>query len=630
MKCEPTVTPDDLDMAALREKYRRERDRRIRHDGQYQYLRTKDEFADSYEADPYMPVLPRTPIVEDLDVAVLGGGFTGILAGVQLVKAGVTNCRIIEHAGDFGGVWYWNRYPGIQCDNDAYCYMPLLEETGYMPKKRFADGVEIHEHCRRIALQFGLYTRALFHTLVRSLRWDEGLKRWRISTNRGDEIRARFVVMAGGPLNRPKLPGIPGLTDFKGHMFHSARWDYAYTGGDRNNLVLDKLHDKRVAIVGTGASAIQIVPYLGRHAKQLYVLQRTAPSVDARPNPPTDPAWVKTLRPGWQKERQDNFQHGAIEGFRPGEPDLICDFWTEINRNLQATLAGRGWPDLTFEQRMAMREIEDYKVMERFRRRIDTIVKDQVTAESLKPWFRFHCKRPLSSDDYYPTFNRPNVKLIDVSATKGVERMIEEGFVQGGVEYEIDCLISATGFEVTSDLERRWGIAEIRGRDDVSLYDYWAEGYKTLHGVVSHGFPNLFFTGYVQGALYATTTEQFNRQGHHIAYIIREALARDIVALEPSEEAQNNWVAIVRPSTVFTEQLQSECPPGYLNNESGKFRYYLGEYYTAGFAAFEKLLLDWRDRGTLQGLKLTKRSAAAQPVSVRSTNRDPDLTSSRE
>ena len=234
MKCEPTVTPDDLDMVALREKYRRERDRRIRRDGQYQYLRTKDEFAESYEADPYMPVLPRVPIVEDLDVAVLGGGFTGILAGVQLMKAGVTNCRIIEHAGDFGGVWYWNRYPGIQCDNDAYCYMPLLEETGYMPKKRFSDGVEIHEHCRRIAQQFGLYTRALFHTLVRSLRWEKGLKRWRISTNRGDELRVRFIVMAGGPLNRPKLPGIPGLADFKGHMFHSARWDYAYTGGDRN------------------------------------------------------------------------------------------------------------------------------------------------------------------------------------------------------------------------------------------------------------------------------------------------------------------------------------------------------------------------------------------------------------
>ena len=606
MNCQPTDTPDDIDMAMLREKYRRERDRRVRRDGQYQYLRSEDEFADSYEADPYMPVVSRMPIAEDLDVAVLGGGFTGILAGVNLKKAGVTNFRNIEHAGDFGGVWYWNRYPGIQCDNEAYCYMPLLEETNYIPKQRFADGVEIHEHSQRIAQQFGLYERALFHTLVRSLRWDEQLKRWRIATNRGDDIRARFVIMAGGPLNRPKLPGIPGISDFRGHMFHSARWDYAYTGGDRKNPVLDRLADKRVAIVGTGASAIQIVPYLGRYAKQLYVLQRTAPSVDARPNPPTDPAWAKTLQPGWQKERQDNFQRGAIEGFKPGEPDLICDFWTEINRNMQAKLAEQGWPMLTFEQRMAMREVEDYQVMERFRRRIDAIVKDKATAEALKPWFRFHCKRPLSSDTYYPTFNQPNVKLIDVSATKGVERMTARGFVHGGVEYEIDCLINATGFEVTSDLNRRWGIAEIRGRNGVSLYDYWAEGYKSLHGVVTRGFPNQFFTGYVQGGLYATTTEQFNRQGYHIAYIIREALARGVTAVEPTEEAQDNWVSIVRQSSVFTEHLQSECPPSYLNNESGKFRYYLGEYYPDGFAAFEKLLREWRDRGTLEGLIVEK------------------------
>jgi cyclohexanone monooxygenase len=285
---------------------------------------------------------------------------------------------------------------------------------------------------------------------------------------------------------------------------------------------------------------------------------------------------------------------------------LICDFWTEINRNLQAKMAELGWPALTFEQQMAMREVADHKVMERFRRRIDEIVQNKDTAEALKPWFRFHCKRPLSSDTYYPTFNQPNVILIDVSATKGVERMTAKGFRHAGTEYEIDCLINATGFEVTSDLNRRWGIADIIGRGGVSLYDHWAEGYKTLHGVVTRGFPNLFFTGYIQGALYATTTEQFNRQGHHIAYIIREALARGVTAVEPSEEAQSAWVSAVRPSSVFTEQLQSECPPSYLNNESGKFRYYLGEYYPAGFAAFEKLLSEWRERGTLEGLLLGK------------------------
>jgi cyclohexanone monooxygenase len=604
MKCEPSQTPDDIDLPALREKYRHERERRMRRDGQYQYLRTRDDYADSYETDPHTPVAPRAALSEDIDVAVLGGGFTGILAGVSLKKAGVGNFRIIEHGGDFGGVWYWNRYPGIQCDNDAYCYLPLLEETGYIPRKRFADGTEIHEHCQRIARQFGLYDQALFHTLVRSLRWDESIKRWRVGTSRGDDIRARFVVMAQGPLNRPKLPGIPGLDQFKGKLFHSARWDYAYTGGSPREPVLDKLGDKRVAIVGTGASAIQIVPYVGRHAGQLYLLQRTPPSVDARPNPPTDPEWVKTLQPGWQRQRQDNFHRGAMEGFMPGDEDLVCDFWTEINRNMQARMQALGWPALNIEQFMQMRELEDYRVMERFRRRIESIVADRGTAEALKPWFRFPCKRPLSNDEYYPTFNRPNVKLIDVSDTKGVERMTSNGFVAGGVEYAIDCLICASGFEVTSDLDRRWGIDQIRGRDGLSLYEHWADGYRTLHGTMTHGFPNQFFTGYVQGGLYATTIEQFNRQGQHIAYIISQTLARGQATVEPSREAQDQWVEHLRATAFPMEQLQADCPPSYLNNEGGKFRYYLGEFYGPGWGAFQKIVEDWRSEGGMQGMVL--------------------------
>jgi cyclohexanone monooxygenase len=609
MKCAPTQTPEagEIDIPRLREKYRIERERRLHSEGQAQYFRPKGRKLQEYLADPYKRVEPRAALSEDLDVAVLGGGFTGILAAVQLRKAGVTNFRNIEHAGDFGGVWYWNRYPGIQCDNESYCYLPLLEETGYMPSKRFADGLEIQQHCVRIAQQFGLYERALFHTVVRALRWDETIQRWRVSTDRGDEIRARFVIMAGGPLNRPKLPGIPGLQDFKGKVFHSARWDYDITGGDWGKPVLDKLRDQRVAVVGTGASAIQIVPHLAEYAKQLYVLQRTPPSVDSRPNPPTDPAWASSLQPGWQKQRQENFHRGAMEGFRPGEQDLVCDFWTEINRNVAAKLdAEQSWAALTPEKFMAMREIEDYHVMERFRRRIDEIVQDKATAEALKPWFRFHCKRPLSSDTYYPSFNRPNVQLIDVSATKGVERMTANGFVHEDKEYPIDLLICASGFEVTSDLELRWGIDEISGRNGVSLYEHWADGYKTLHGVVSRGFPNQFFTGYIQGGLYATTVEQFNRQGHHIAWIIREALRRGINTVEPTQDAQDAWGQTLAPSTEFAKYLQSECPPSYLNNESGKFRYYLGEFYLAGFTAFEQLLQDWRDKGDFEGMELQR------------------------
>jgi cyclohexanone monooxygenase len=607
MKCEPTQTPapGEIDIAAIRQRYREERDTRLRPEGQEQYVKTQDDYAASYEADPHMPVRPRPPIFEDLDVAILGAGISGIMAGVHLRNAAVANFRHIEHAGDFGGVWYWNRYPGIQCDNDAYCYMPLLEETGFVPSKKFADGHEIQEHCQRIANKYGLYPNALFHTLITALRWDESIRRWRISTNRNDDIRARFVIMCGGPLNRPKLPGIPGIGNFKRRLFHTARWEYEYSGGSWKHPVLDKLGDQRVAIVGTGASAVQAIPYLGRYAKQLYVLQRTPSSVDKRPNPPTPPEWVSTLKPGWQKERQAHFHRAAVERLIPGETDLICDIWTEINRNLSVKLHAQGSPELTIQEYSAMREVEDFLVMERMRRRVDSIVKDGATAEALKPWYRFLCKRPCSNDEYYETYNRPNVKLIDVSRTQGVERMTEKGFVAQGREYEIDCLICASGFEVTSDLDRRWGIGVVEGRNGVSLYDHWADGYRTLHGAMTHGFPNQFFTGYLQGGFTATTTEQFSRQGYHIAYIVSEALRRGLKVVEPSEAAQDDWVRTLRATAFDLTKFQRECTPSYFNNEgSQKIRWYLGESYGLGWVAFEQLMQQWRDSGNLEGLVL--------------------------
>src|SRR5215211_222649 len=332
--CGPTQTPDDIDIPALRQKYAQERAKRLRPEGSKQYLELKDDFAEFAEIDPHTPVTPRDPISEDIEVAVLGGGIAGLLSGAYLKKAGVDDVRVIEMGGDFGGVWYWNRFPGIQCDNDAYCYIPLLEELNYIPTKKFADGAEIYGHCRRIAKHFGLYDGAIFSTQVRAVCWDDSIKRWRISTNRDDHIRARFVVLTPGSFNRPKLPGIPGIKDFKGHSFHSSRWDYEYTGGDASGG-LDKLSDKRIALVGTGASGVQIIPFLGRYAKHLYVFQLKPSSVDERGNQPTDPGWAKSLKPGWQKERQRNFHSWSpFEGVVFGRPDLVCDFWTELGRNM--------------------------------------------------------------------------------------------------------------------------------------------------------------------------------------------------------------------------------------------------------------------------------------------------------
>jgi cyclohexanone monooxygenase len=614
MFCGPTETPHDLDIDTLRAKYRRERDRRIRPEGVNQYAETDDDLAAFSELDPHSPPVVRDPLGEEVDVAIMGGGFAGLLTAAKLKKAGVDSLRIIDMAGDFGGVWYWNRYPGIQCDNESYCYLPLLEETGYIPTARFIDGAEIHRHCQRIAERYGLYDFARFGTAVRSLRWDEAIKRWRIGTNHGDDdILARFVVVASGPLNKPKLPGVPGIESFKGHSFHSSRWDYAYTGGDPSNPTLDRLADKRVAVIGTGASAIQIVPYVGKAARRLYVFQRTPSSVDARGNRPTDPEWVKSLQPGWQRRRQMNFHYWAYEPFPPGhwDEDAVCDFWTEVNRNISSRLDAMGRPQLPVEELVALREVEDHGVMERLRRRIASIVEDPETAEALKPYYRFLCKRPCTNDEYLPTFNRPNVTLVDVSGARGVERITETGVVANGVEHEVDCIIYACGFEVTSDLDRRYGIDVIAGRDGLSLYDHWRDGFRTFQGFSTHGFPNTFFTGFSQGAVGANNTAMYEHQATHIAYVIQETLARGAATVEPTKEAQDAWVRSVREG-VEPSPFQIDCTPGYFNDEGGRpsadgrrtFRTIYGEPYRPGFYAFEQLIEDWREAGTLEGMVL--------------------------
>ncbi|GAY13331.1 NAD(P)/FAD-dependent oxidoreductase [Mycobacterium sp. shizuoka-1] len=611
-ECGPTQTPDDIDIEALREKYRVERDKRLRRDGSAQYLELGGEYAQFSEIDPYTPVAQRDPITEDAEVVVLGGGFAGLLAGAYLTKAGVHGVRIIEMAGDFGGVWYWNRFPGIQCDNDAYCYIPLLEELDFMPSKKFADGAEIYMHCRNIGKHFGLYDGALFSTQVRELRWDGARKRWRIRTDQGDDIRARFVVMAQGAYHRPKLPNIGGIKDYLaagGHVFHSARWDYEYTGGDANGGLV-KLADKRVALVGTGATGVQLVPHLGRDAEHLFVFQRTPSSVDERTNTPTDPAWAATLQPGWQQQRKRNFHNWSpFVGVVFGEPDLVCDFWTELGRNLTARIAACADPaSVSIEQIMAFREEEDFKIMERLRRRIAGLVTDPATAEALKPYYRFMCKRPCSSENYLPTFNRSNVTLVDVADAKGVDRLSAKGIVANGVEYEVDCVIFASGFEISTEISRRYAIDTIEGRDGVSLFDHWKDGYRTLHGMTSRGFPNQFFTGFIQGGVSANTTAMFEQQAEHIAYIIAEAQKRGATTVEPSQRAQDAWVATVRELSIDNSAFELSCTPGYYNNEgrggaegNGSF---LGDFYAPGFYAFDELIAQWRAAGDLDGLEL--------------------------
>jgi cation diffusion facilitator CzcD-associated flavoprotein CzcO len=595
----------DFDPDALHEKYLAERDKRLREDGNAQYIEVKAEFA-HYVDDPYVePGFTRAPVFDEVDFAIIGGGFGGLLMGAQLRDAGFDRIRVVESAGDFGGTWYWNRYPGAMCDVESYCYLPLLEELGYMPKHKYSFAPEILEHSRNIARRYRLYDDALMQTGVTELRWEESEGRWIISTNRGDRFKAQYVAMANGPLSRPKLPGIPGVNDFKGHTFHTSRWDYHYTGGDSTGG-LSGLKDKRVGVIGTGATAVQCIPHLGEAAQALYVFQRTPSSVDVRNNGETDPAWAASLQPGWQARRQENFNILVSGGDQ--EEDLVGDGWTDIFRNLTGAAAkdaarklGRR---LTGQERGELMMLADYRKMNQVRARVDAIVKDPVTAAALKPWYRQFCKRPCFHDEYLPTYNRPNVSLVDTHG-KGVERLTERGVVANGREYELDCLIFATGFEVGTSYTRRAGY-DIIGRGGVTLSERWSEGLRTLHGLTTHGFPNCFFLGFTQTAITISVPQALKEQASHVTYMVSQARARGHQIVEPTAEGEAAYVQEVRDLMRLGERFYRECTPGYYNGEGavGNRNGLFSEMYGAGPLKFFAKLEAWRADGQMEGIEL--------------------------
>jgi cyclohexanone monooxygenase len=595
----------DFDPDALHDRYLAERDKRLRPDGIRQYVEVNAEFS-RYVDDPYVePGFSRAPVFDEVEFAIIGGGFGGLLMGARLREAGFGKIRVVENAGDFGGTWYWNRYPGAMCDVESYCYLPLLEELGYMPKHKYSFAPEILEHSKRIARHYRLYDDALLQTAITELRWDEDDARWIVSTSRGDRFTAQYVAMANGPLSRPKLPGIPGINAFNGYTFHTSRWDYRYTGGD-NAGNLTGLKDKRVGIVGTGASAVQCIPHLGEWSKHLYVFQRTPSSIDVRNNAETDPKWAASLAPGWQQRRMDNFNILTSGGHQ--DEDLVSDGWTDIFRNLMGPAVkdaskkiGRR---LTKAERAEILELADYRKMNQIRARVDSIVRDKTTAEALKPWYRQFCKRPCFHDEYLQTYNRPNVTLVDTHG-KGVERMTERGAVANGREYELDCLIFATGFEVGTSYTRRAGY-DIIGRNGVTLSERWRDGYRTLHGLTSAGFPNCFFLGFVQSAITVSVPQALNEQARHVAYMASETKKRGHATLEPTAEAQEAFVQEVRDTARLGVRFYQECTPGYYNSEgaAGNRAGFLTDMYGAGPIRFFQILEAWRKDGRMEGLAL--------------------------
>lgn len=577
-----------------RAKYQAEREKRLSESRtKLQDLDHDDRFA-GYLDDPFTPFVERAPLSTETEVAIIGAGLAGVVLGAKLRDAGVNSFRMIDKAGGVGGTWYWNRYPGLFCDVEAYIYMPMLEEMGYVPTSRYATGNEIRRHLESIAQKYDLVDDALFHTGVETSEWDEAGSCWVLRTDRGDEIRAQYLVVAPGILNLVKLPRIPGMEDFQGTAFHTARWDYKATGGSQDDPRLTELSDKVVGVIGTGGSAIQCVPPLAEWSKHLYVFQRTPSAIGVRDNRPTDEHFAEHLHPGWQRERMENFS--AVMMGREVDSDLTDDSWTHHMARVANPPIEAG---MSVDDIMQKAEEIDYGVMEEHRARVEEIVADPIAAEALKPYYRYLCKRPLFHDEYLPTFNRPDVTLVDCPS--GVERVTEHGVVANGTDYELDCIVYATGFEAeVTPLPRRVNHTVV-GRGGITLAEKWKDGASTLHGITTRGFPNFFIMP--APAQQAVTTVNYTHLAvlgaEHIAATIAKLDERGVKVFDVSQEAEDAWVAEILSTFRDTRAFMGACTPSRLNFEGDPSKInprngtYGGGY--GDFFGYQDLLTEWRE-----------------------------------
>lgn len=593
------------DLEPFRKKYAEERDKRLPLTGAdtYKAVDFDGKFA-AFDTDPHA-VAPRSApaVTAELDMLIIGAGFMGMSTGIELKKKGITNFTILDVAADFGGTWYWNRYPGVRCDVESYVYLPYLDETGYMPTERYVRGDEIFGYCQLLAKQYGLYENALFQTRVTSMEWDEESARWTVRTDGGDEFRARFVATQSGQFSRPQLPGVPGIEKFEGHSFHTSRWDYEYTGGDSSGN-LDKLRDKRVAIIGTGATGVQVIPQLAEYAESLVVFQRTPTQIAPRENSPTDPEWFRNLPEGWYQQRRDSFDKCAMD--RATADCDVDDGWIKFAKYQLRAIYEAGGTEPTLEQFMDAMERSDYEWNEMLRDRVDAIVEDPEKAEKLKSYYRTMCKRPGFSDDFLPAFNKESVEIVDTSTTP-IDRITEKGIVVGDREFEVDLIIYATGFQIGRTWTDKAGY-DVKGREGNLLSEKFADGLRTYHGFLSKDFPNLFFLGFNQSTQVSNIANLIDHQARHMTYMVDKCVREDIRAIEPTPEAEAGWCETIAEHAEMRRDWNANCTPGQYNNEGrldDKRSNLVGGLYGPGYEYFD-LLRKWREDDTFEGLSLTR------------------------
>ncbi|KAF2673616.1 monooxygenase [Microthyrium microscopicum] len=618
--------------AEIERKYTEEKEKRYRQDGNFQYIDlSKTDKFQSFAKDPWQQKVPqRTVNGASFKYLIIGAGYGGLLFAVRLIEAGipVSDIHIVDSAGGFGGTWYWNRYPGLMCDVESYIYMPLLEEMDYMPTEKYVSGTELQAHADAIATRWGLTDQAIFKYELKDMMWDDKTKEWTLNFKNLAEdahpnvsVRSQFVMLSTGVLSKPKLPNVPGISDFEGSIFHTSRWDYAATGGSPSNPNMTNLKDKSVGVIGTGATGIQIVPALAKWSKQVTVFQRTPSSVNERGNKTTDPTeWAKlSAQKGWWRARNENF-NASVAQVRPSTtPNLIGDAWT----TLPTYYALIGSPRTVTRENEAehvkgLRE-KDIPHQEKVRARVSSIVKDAKTAEDLKPWYPTWCKRPAFHDEYLDAFNKPNVSLVHTDG-KSISKINSKSVTFEGKDYPVDVLIFATGYESPSkytDPSSRASVTII-GRGGHSMTQKLGEQAGVmLQGIVTRDFPNLFQNGPSQSGSAANFVFVLDSTAQHVSYILTTAQKKygSTISIEPTAEAEDEWGYRVSQMASHGKAMMG-CTPSYMNAEGQmdllatlpqEVQDTLARRgaWGKGIADYHAVLKDWREDGKLEGLEIT-------------------------
>ena len=532
--------------------------------GAADYMSMEGEFS-RYLEDVYSgPRIEREALTDECEILIIGAGFAGLLLWHKLKSAGFTDIRFCEKGGDVGGTWYWNRYPGVACDVESYSYLPLLDEMGYVPSMKFASGFEILEYCQSMAQDTGFYDHCLFHTTVEETEWDEAAGRWTVRTDRGDAMRARFVILANGILTTPKLARIKGMESFEGESFHTSRWNYDID-----------LENKRVGIIGTGATAVQVIPEIAKVVKELYVFQRTPSTIDVRDQRETTQeereAWAH--EPGWARARRARFDR-ISEGrtaIKANDDYLSGKISHFKERKEHAT-------KLSMEELVQKQLETNFRIMEQIRARVDAIVEDPKTAAALKPYYPYGCKRPTFHDEFLPTFNKPHVTLVDTAPT-GVSEINARGVVHDGKEYPLDVLIYATGFEWMATASFNM----ITGREGITLKEKWQkEGVKTFLGLHSHGFPNLLIVSGPQGGGGSFNfTTAIEVHADYVVWLMKTMRERGAKTVDVKKEPELAYAEHCREADIRTQPLR-DCISYYNgegNADAGSLAYYGGSQW---------------------------------------------------